>query len=363
MIRALSLTLVAAMACGRASGVSDEELGSLVIEPKQPPKAIDTARVADDRDELARALARPYAQVLASLGPHVVSLNTRTTVEEAGKVVSELSDHAVIENGEGGAFHGLYTSSADYGRETTFVGNKLYLRPRYQRWHERAPETPAEPSELRDAYYGAIGATWDLVGHAAELTDRGRVQVAGRGGRKIEVKLSPSPARAPRETLAQRKWREGSSVEALAGEVVLDAETGAPLALKLAGTVAFSREGRSFVMKLELDSTVSAIGVPVAIAAPPEGEVVATPGRLREVDERDYLLQGIAPPLRKSADGTALPPPKPTTDDKPKADDKPKSEAKSDDKPKPEAKSDDKPKTEDKSDDQPKGEAKPEGPP
>jgi hypothetical protein len=29
---------------------------------------------------------------------------------------------------------------------------------------------------------------------------------------------------------------------------------------------------------------------------------------MREVDDRDYLLQGIAPPLRRNPDGTAVPP-------------------------------------------------------
>ena len=46
----------------------------------------------------------------------------------------------------------------------------------------------------------------------------------------------------------------------------------------------------------------------MAITAPAEAEVVATPERKREVDERDYLLQGIAPPIRKNADGTAATP-------------------------------------------------------
>ena len=45
-----------------------------------------------------------------------------------------------------------------------------------------------------------------------------------------------------------------------------------------------------------------------AIVPPPDGEIVATPERRREVDDRDYLLQGIAPPLRRNPDGTAATP-------------------------------------------------------
>ena len=308
MIRALALTLIAIAACGRSNGVSDEQLGNLVVEPKRTDAKIDVAKAAAEPAELTRALSRPYARVLAALGPHAITIKTQTVVDEAGKPVSDLSDESTIENGDTDTYRAVYTNTADYGRETIYLANKLYLRPRYQRWHGRAPETTAEPTEIRESFYGAIPATWDLLGYAAELTDRGVVQVAGRSGRKIELKLSPSASKAPRETLAQRKWREGRSVEALAGNVVLDADTGAPLSLDLDAKIGFSRDGRSFVMKVKLQAQVSNAGKPATIAAPAEGEVVATPGRMREVDDRDYLLQGIAPPIRKNPDGTGVVP-------------------------------------------------------
>ncbi len=333
MMRALTLTLLAAMACGRASGVSDEQLGNLVVEPKQGNQKIDVAKAASDPAELGRALTQPYARVLAALGPHTVAIKTQTLVDEAGKQVSDLADETTLENGDKDTFHAVYTNTADYGRETIFVGDKLFLRPRYQRWHGRAPESAGEPAEIRATFYGAIPATWDLVGYAAELTDKGTVQVAGRAGRKIEIKGSPSADKAPRETLAQRKWREGRSVEALAGHVVLDQDSGAPLSVELDAKLGFSRDGRSFAMKVKLQAAVTAVKA-AAISAPPEGEVVATPGRMREVDERDYLLQGIAPPIRKNADGTGVTPapaPAAGSADKPadkKAPEKTKSEAK-----------------------------------
>jgi hypothetical protein len=67
-------------------------------------------------------------------------------------------------------------------------------------------------------------------------------------------------------------------------------------------------------MKISLAGAVSEVGHPAEITAPPADDVVATPERAREVDDRDFLLQGIAPPLRKNPDGTprvapAAPPP------------------------------------------------------
>jgi hypothetical protein len=307
-VNRLLVALAALAACGRSQGVADRDLGGLVIAPKAKAEPIDVARAMKDPAELGRALALPERAVATALGAHTVAIATETNVDEGGKEVDQLSDHTSIELGDAGAFHATYTNSADYGREAIFVGGKLYLRPRYQKWHARAPEAPDEPNDLRDAYYGAIAATWDLVAPAAELTDLGPAEIGGRAGRKVAVKLAPDPRKPPAETLSQRKWREHRTIEQLVGEVVLDADKGVPLAVKLVGTVGFSRDGRRFTMKLSVDSTVSGVGQVAAIAAPTGEDVVATPERLREVDDRDFLLQGIAPPLRKNADGTAVPP-------------------------------------------------------
>ena len=307
MIRFSVLALCAA-ACGRSHGVSDQDLTGLVVEARKPEAPIDVVRAAGDPAELGRALARPYRVMLAALGPHSVSVNSAITVNEAGQQVSDLSDHAQIDNGTGGSYHAIYTNSADYGRETTFSDGKLYLRPRYQRWHARAPEAPDEPAELRDRYFDAVAATWDLLAPAAELADRGALEVAGRPGRKIEITRSADPRDPAPEAIAQRKWREARSIDELAGEIVLDAERGVPLAVKLTGKVGFLRDGRKFAMAVSVDSAISGLGTATVILPPPEGEIVATPERRREVDDRDYLLQGIAPPLRRNPDGTAIPP-------------------------------------------------------
>jgi len=307
MVR-LAILALCATACSRSQSTADQDLPGLVAEARRGEATIDVDRATSDPAELGRALGRPYRATLAALGPHSVAVSTVTTVSEAGQPISELSDHAQIDNGDSGAYHAIYTNSADYGRETTFINGKLFLRPRYQRWHARGPEAPDEPEALRDQYFDAVAAVWDLLAPGAELADRGQIQISGRTGRKIEVKRASDPAQPPDEPIAQRKWREQRSIDDVSGEVVIDAEKGVPLVVKLAGSLGFSREGRRFAMKVSVDSTISGLGSAAAIAVPPEGEVVATPERLREVDDRDYLLQGIAPPLRRNPDGTAIPP-------------------------------------------------------
>lgn len=307
MVRFAVLALCSA-ACGRSQSAPDQDLPGLVVEAHKADPPIDVDRAIKDPAELGRALARPYRVVLAALGPHRVTINSVTAALEAGTPVSELSDHAQIDSGDGGAYHAVYTNSADYGREAIFVDGKLYLRPRYQRWHARSPEAPDEPAALRDQYAGAIAATWDLLAPGAELIDRGPIDVAGRAGRKIAVERSPDPSEPPAEPITQRKWREHRSVDAVSGEIVLDTSKGVPLAVTLTGTIGFMRDGRRFAMKVSVDSTISGLGSEPLITPPPDAEVVATPERLREVDDRDYLLQGIAPPLRRNPDGTAVPP-------------------------------------------------------
>ena len=308
MRRAALLCASLVLGCGGSDGIPDEQLGDLVIAPRLTPEPIDVARAAKDRSELSRALRLPYREVVAALGPHTYRLASETTVAEGGKRVSALSDQTKIELGDKGAFSAVYTNSGDYGREVISVGGTLYLRPRYQRWHGRDPEPADEPIAIRDSFYAPIAATWDLLGPGAELTDQGSAEVAGRAGRKIAIKLSPERRAMPPETLTQREWREHRSIEALTGEIVLDAEKGVPLSVKLTGSIGFSRDGRHFTMAVSLTAGAAAIGLAVPVTAPAADEVVATPERLREVDDRDFLLQGIAPPLRRNPDGTPVTP-------------------------------------------------------
>ncbi|MFN0252500.1 MAG: hypothetical protein ACKV2T_36825 [Kofleriaceae bacterium] len=298
MSRVAIACLAVGLGCGRAQGIEDKELGHLVLAPALSVEPILATRAAAEPAELSRALMQPFTAVVAALGPHTTEMAHATIVDEAAKVTSELTETTVIELGDKGAYHGTYTNTADYGREVVFDGTSLFLRPRYQRWHQRAPESPTEAVEQRDKFYAPIAATWELVAPAVELVDRGNTSLAGRNGRKIEIRRAPHPGPNPRETLTQRKWREARVIEEVSGEVVLDADKAVPLSVKLGGTISFMRDGRRFKMRVTLDAKVRALSAS-EIRSPDQAEVVATPERLREVDDRDKLLEGIAPPSRR----------------------------------------------------------------
>jgi hypothetical protein len=304
-------------ACG-SGRTPDRDLGGLVVAPDETARPIDLGRAVRDPVELGRAIAVPHHDVARQLGPHVTTLRNATLVHDGATQVEALTVDTTIELGDAGAWRAVSNNSADYGREAIWSGGWLYLRPRYARWHKRAPNDEREPVTLSDEHGAELAAAWDLLAPAIGLSDRGTRTVAGRGGRVIELSLSPSPRKPAAEPLTQRTWRETRVVEAVAGEIVLDAETGVPLAAKLTGKLAFVRDGRRLTMTLDVSAAVRGIGIPVAIALPPPEDVVATPERRKEVDDHNALLENIAAPVgidRADRAGTAAPsggpPPRP----------------------------------------------------
>jgi hypothetical protein len=49
---------------------------------------------------------------------------------------------------------------------------------------------------------------------------------------------------------------------------VLDADKGVPLAVKLAGTIGFQKDGKRFTLEVSVDSAVSGVGTVTPITAP-----------------------------------------------------------------------------------------------
>lgn len=314
-------------ACGSSGGAADKDLEGLVVAPPKVPATVDLARASKDPQALAAAMRLPWSRAAAQLGDHRVTIRTSMELREGTNVLEKLTDTTVLERNAAGAYHAVYENSADYGREVVFEGGKLFLRPRYARWHERAPETDGEPAAIADEMIGAIGAHLELFAHGIELSPKGAQPVGTRGGQVIAFKLAPSPKPAPRAKVTQRAWREDATVEAAAGELVLDDATALPLRARLDATVAFVRDGKRLTMQLTLDEHVAFDAV--TIARPEPEQVVATPTRSREVDDRNHLLQGIAPPVGKgaaaSAAATAKTPPAPVPAADPSADKPPAS--------------------------------------
>ncbi|MCE9580377.1 MAG: hypothetical protein K8W52_45080 [Deltaproteobacteria bacterium] len=290
-----------AIGCGTSGGTPDEELPGLVHAPVDVAPTIDVARAGKDAAVLTSALTMPERYVTKALGAHTLTAKSSVTISDGATQVEQLTDEVTLEVDASGAFHATENNNADYGREVIYTGGKLFLRPRYARWHGRAPEDDAELTKLKDDLGSTLAAHVELVSSAISVADRGAVEQAGRPGHRVAIDRMQAPAPAPAQTLKQRAWRTDSTVNALAGDVILDEKTGVPLHAHLEATVEFARDGHRYTMAIVVDHDVTAIGAPHPVSPPPADQVVATPERLHEVDERDTLLDGMAPPARKKA--------------------------------------------------------------
>ena len=287
-----AVALCAAASCADRRR-DDGELSGLVHTEKQERAPIDLDKAAAEIGELVRALATPHHQLHAALGPHQIAATSSVEVSKGGKPVASIADKTVIAVDEKGHFRAEVDNNRDYGRHAIFVAGSLYLRPRYGKYHKRTPNTPEEPAELLDEIYSTSSAYFDLLWTGAELSDRGPASVGNRATRKIEISKAPSPADRPTESVTQRKWRETVVVDAVKGEIVLDAATGAPLSVNLEGEIRYVRESVQHAMKLAVRHQIEPGPVP-PIEPPAEDQTVSAPTVSGEVAERRKLLEGLS---------------------------------------------------------------------
>ena len=301
-VSGLAGVALAAGVCTGSSAETRRDLGGLVNAVDDEPAAIEVSRAAEDPAELARALARPHHLAAAALGAHALTASSEIVVREGDAEVERLSDDTSITYDREGGYHALMENSKDYGREVYFVDGELYLRPRFGRYHRRAPERDAEPDAIADELASTLGAYFAVLAPRAKVTRSGEVERAGREAVEIALATADERRALPEATgdreLPRKAWRDGTTVRSVEGEVVLDADTGAPLHADVRGVVRFVRDGRTFDMDVSVTHAISDIGAASAVTAPPEDETVATYERSRELGERNRLLEGIAPPAR-----------------------------------------------------------------
>jgi hypothetical protein len=298
--RAAWLVVAAASAtcgCSRGTATPDRDLGNLVVAPAEPSTTVDVAGIGQDAAALGAALTRPLHRLAEPLGAYRLVVRTRSEVKAGDAVTSSVDEQVVLEVGADGSYRGSSELGSEDGREVVFHGGTLYLRPRFARWHRRPPTDPAEPGRLRDELVAGLAATYQLLGPGLEVSGRAGLSEGGRAAHAFTLAAAPSAHAAPAEATTQRAWRAGRTVDAVAGKIVLDDATGVALVGTIRGQVRFAQAGTPFVMTVSVDHQLT-LGPGPAIAPPPAEDTVATPERLREVEDRDQLLRGLAPPTR-----------------------------------------------------------------
>jgi hypothetical protein len=285
--------------CGDDESKPESDLGGLLHSAAEEDKPIDVDMAQSKVEELERAVAKPYSRAAELLGAHRARTVATTRVEQGGKAIDELTTTTTIAFASPQKFSISAHNDKTYGRDVIYDGTNLYLRPRFGKYHARPPESSAEPAAMLDKLGNTLAAHLELLSPGAVIRTTKDELVAGRAAVKIELEKADSPRKRKPEALAQRKWREGATTESVSGSIALDKETGAVLAAKLKGKVSFTRDGDNYVMVLELDHQLEGVGSAVTVEVPPEDQRLSAPKTSKELDERETLLEGIAPPARR----------------------------------------------------------------
>lgn len=297
----LLAALLASSCAGEDVGRPDKDLGALVLSPSQEAPTVDLEKASQDDALLLKALHLPHGWVSTSIGAHKVEGSSKVQVKEGESLVEELEDTLLLDIDGEDRFIATLDNSKDYGRHAIFDGQSLYLRPRFGKYHARAPQSEEEAGEIRDQVFAGATDYLDLFQNQIEVSDKGKQTLGGRAVRQVSLKMAPKARKHEMpESLSQHRWRESIQVQAIEGLVSLDAETGVPLSIEFQGSIKYTRDKRRFEMILEAKRTISDIGHERKVDAPEQDLVLRIPARRSELDERDQLLKGIAPPARKA---------------------------------------------------------------
>lgn len=258
-------------------------------DPSRVAEGGARAAAAFDWDRPASALDLGAEDVAARLGSVDWSATVEWTVERSGEdarrvhvvehhrvrqaATGEFEVHADVDPGLG--------PGTDTGKEIVWTGGMTYARARYAPWRERPTDRGRDARRYRDESFLAPRAVARLVGPALELRAAGDGEVLRRRARRLAVSLArgvaptPAPARpadpAPDEdTRRRRTFLDGLRPQTAAGELLLDAATGAPLRLRLAATFAVEGDPAARA-SVEVVAQVRAIGGEVAAVAVPKG--------------------------------------------------------------------------------------------
>ena len=115
--------------------------------------------------------------------------------------------------------------------------------------------------------------------------------MAGHAGVKLKLVGALDARRRAAESEPARKWRETLKVRYIDGDVVLDAKSGAPLAVRLDAQYTFVRDGKPVQATLAYKQTTTA-GQRARWRPPADWTTLSRP---RPMLDRQQLLEGLKP--------------------------------------------------------------------
>jgi hypothetical protein len=170
------------------------------------------------------------------------------------------------------------------GRDVVFASGMTYARAQWAPFRERPSDGGRDARRFRDESFRAGGAVAELLGPALRASPAGEATVLGRPARRYALSFAggaaPQPAPAAPEGLPKGGYDDdtrrhlafldGRVPSAARGELVLDAKSGAPLALELEASFT-ERDDPQVRADVRIAAHVTALGGAVAAVEPPRG--------------------------------------------------------------------------------------------
>lgn len=273
----------------------------------RPPPA--ERLLAGDPLVLLDVLSEPHASVRDSLGPHALTLKTSLTLRptQPGRSNPALdtpvaSPQAVSDTvalrwdapGEAGPQFALEQhNDHDRGRSVVATDGMLYAKLEHRPWTFHALESDVHELWLDDAWRAAHDAAAFLM-PGATVTAKPAPGEGWDGGDGVRITFEPG--QGPRPPGASEGWRSRVAFSALAGDLLVDAASGAWLSID--ATATYSVEGGSagpLSGHFEVHGRVAPT-LPEAPRVLAPQDAVALPERHRYEEERKRLLGDLAAP-------------------------------------------------------------------
>jgi hypothetical protein len=273
------------------------------------------------------ALALDADAVARAMGPFSWEAEVRWRAERAGASPVQATERHRLRQLPSGDFDvsaeidpGTGPGS-ETGKQVVFVGGKTFAHGRWAPFRERPTDRGEDARRFRDESFRMAADLAALYGPALVAEQAGETSVLGRRARRYRLALSPSSPPRPSapppalpggrydaDTQRHVAFLEGRVPTAAEGELLLDAQSGAPVRVTLRGSFA-RRDDAELRVEVELSARVTAQGGAVA--------VVQAPAKVQP-DERKP--KGVARALEAAGLRKRSAPPPPAEEEEPEGD-------------------------------------------
>jgi hypothetical protein len=282
VIRRALLVLLACAACSRG----DDAARSRVFAPEegraQAAPTFDPSRPLDalalDADDAARRLgsfewAAAVEWTVARNGDDA----QRVRVAERHRLLQAASGEFEVEAENDPGFG----PGSETGKHVVYAGGTTYARALPAAFRERPTDRGRDARRFREESFGAGRSLVALFGPSLRVEPAGEATLLGRRAHRYRLSLAkgeraaavPAAAAPPGstdpDTARRQAFLAGRDPASAEGELIVDAATGVPLRLRLAGAFTV-RDAEGVTADVELLAQVKALGSQVGAVVAPE---------------------------------------------------------------------------------------------